>query len=172
MKIAKILLISCFVAPLFISQAQAEQSWSEKVRSTWERVKGIGDKSVETAEEIEGKKRSKEPRNENHRSDSEDDRDRSKGWERAKEAGGKVRGSERSKHQRIDGEKSWKKDKDGGDDDHVKKKRGIKARVRVRVRVRAREKAIRSKQATAFPLLHSKSDAILWAFYTYHCDQF
>ncbi|MBF0383746.1 MAG: hypothetical protein HQL69_22240 [Magnetococcales bacterium] len=111
------------MAPLFIGQARAEESWADKVRGTWERVKGIGNKGVETAEEIAGKKQPEEKKNEGGNSKN-DGHDRSKGWDRAKEVGGKALGSERSKHQRENGDKGWKKDKNYDDDDDNGKGRG------------------------------------------------
>jgi hypothetical protein len=113
MRTAKFLLIIFFVAPLFVNQAWAEESWSDKLRGSWERIKSIGDKGLETAKEVAKAKKS----GKNHRGKGE--QKGSKGLERAKEAGGKAWGSERSKNQRRDGVKSWKKDKNN-DDNHGK----------------------------------------------------
>jgi hypothetical protein len=115
MRFLKLMTVVAFVFSILLAlPAQADESWSEKARIAWERIKGIGDKSVETAEEIDGKKNDKGA-NKEHSAGEQDKKQPKKGWDRAKDAGGKALGSERSKHQRVDDVKSWKEDKENKD---------------------------------------------------------
>ena len=119
MNFFRVLLLTLLAGLYLSSPVYAEPSWTQRARGTWEWVKNIGNRSMDTAEVVAGEKKfpidSKLFDNKDH-----EDGDRGKGWQRAQNVGGKSMGSERSRHNRVDGEKSWKKEKKHNDNDHSK----------------------------------------------------
>ncbi|MBF0370332.1 MAG: hypothetical protein HQL52_12840 [Magnetococcales bacterium] len=108
MNFIRVLLLILLAGLYLSSPVYADPSWSERMRGAWERIKNIGDGGVGAAEVVSGEKNF--PANsEESGKNGHGNNNRGKGWERAKEVGGKARGSERSRHSRENGEKSWKK---------------------------------------------------------------
>ncbi|MBF0456049.1 MAG: hypothetical protein HQL72_14680 [Magnetococcales bacterium] len=120
MNFFRVFLLTLLATLTLSSPLYAEPTWSERMRGAWERFKTIGDRSVGTAEVVTGDRKFPVDYEALEKNSSDEADNRTQGWEKDKAARGKAMSNERSRHNRVNGEKNGKKEKKQHKNDHSK----------------------------------------------------